>query len=266
MFAQVLSAPPPWPRYDTPESFSNYYWDNFVATLLPGILAEDPRSDGCRRLVADFAAAFRYTVVADVVASAFRCRGQLGDDFPRLLHLVFAYSGYCNIHVTTQGGNNFWNTPDVGYDIGDSVAKLIDGFVSRSLRPEVPSLSEIAVSSNAMIADMNREQDKIRCDVPWTDQEFVGIQERINRGWGFEPGLIQTVFGWIDQIDRRMIPSRETPGLLSSETFSMRFCGHWGHDTSRGGSRGRLFLQFPLQSDAMALRQNRYLDSQNAPQ
>lgn len=206
MFAQVLSAPPPWPRYDTPESFSNYHWDNFVATLLPGILSEDPKSDGCRRLVADFAAAYRYTVVADVVASASRCRGQLGDDFPRLLHLVFAYSGYCNIHVTTQGGNNFWNTPDVGYDIGDSVAKLIDGFVSRSLRPEVPSLSEIAVTSNAMIADMNREQDKIRCDVPWTDQVFVGIQERIHRGWGFEPGLIQTVFGWIDQIDRENDP------------------------------------------------------------
>ena len=200
-FVQVLTAPPPQHGYHPPESFSNYYWDNFAALLAPGYLAGEPTSVGFRRLVADFSTAFKYSVVADVLASAFNCRRQLGNDFHRLLHLVFAYSGCCNIQVTTRGGNCIWDTPDVEYDIDESLANLTNRFVDQSLPPEVPSLSEIAVSSNATIADMVREQHNRKAATPWTDQEFVGIERRINRGWGFEPGLIQTAFGWIDRID-----------------------------------------------------------------
>lgn len=200
-FVHILSSPPTPNGYHPANSISNYYWDNFVALLAPRWLAEDLTSEGIRNLVANYATAFKYSVVADVLASAFHCRQQLGDDFHRLLHLVVVYSSYCNIQVTTHGGNSCWDTPDVEYDIEGSLMRMIYKFVDRSLSPEVPSLSEIAMSSNATIAGMVRDQDHRRSDPHWTEQEFASIQKRINRGWGFEPALIQTAFSWIDRID-----------------------------------------------------------------
>src|SRR5205814_1348294 len=96
-FFKILNSPPPHPEFHVADSISNYHWDNFAAMLIPRMLAELPAHEGVRSLCADFALAFNYSVIQDLMSSAFEHRDRLGDDFQRLQYIVLTSSGIRDI-------------------------------------------------------------------------------------------------------------------------------------------------------------------------
>ncbi len=198
---KILTNPPPCPAFHVPDSISNYLWNNFAALLFPVLLSEDPDATGVRAFCADFVLAYNYSVVQDLMQSAFEHRFALGDDFYRLQHLVLLWSGVREIHIVTHGGNSVWGTPDVPFDIGRHCDGLVDQFVNRSLSTELTSLSDVATSTNARILAMVKQQAKVRSEKDWDDDVERSITKRIMRSRGFDAGLLRAAFSWLTRID-----------------------------------------------------------------
>ena len=200
-FAKVLDSPPPHPKFHIAESISNYHWNNFVAMMLPQLLAEDQAHEELRALCANFALAFNYSVIQDLMTFAFEHRADLQDDFRRLQHLILVSSGFRNVNVVTHGGNSFWDCPDIEFDIGSRFNELIDAFVKSKLPTELPRLYDVAEESTDTIVEMVCRQRKITYDEPSSEETQAAIAKRIKRGWGFEPMHVKASFSWLERID-----------------------------------------------------------------
>lgn len=246
-FFRVLESPPPHPQFHVAESISNYHWDNFAAMLIPRMLIEAPTDEGIRWLCADFALAFNYCVIQDLMNSAFECRGSLGDDFRRLQHLVLVSSGLRNVTNVTHGGNSFWDCPDVEWDVGARFAKLIQQFSTaaestnsnrlvrlvrnvwaflrgRSEAPvELPKLLEIAEESTDTIVEMVRKQHEMSYKEPASAEVMNSIAKRIRRGRGFEPSHIRAAFGWLEQIEAATNPVERAQWIDTLENLIQGF-------------------------------------------
>ncbi len=200
-FAKVLNNPPPHPEFHFADSITNYYWNNFVAIILPHLLKEDPAHEGVRVICAEFALAFNYTVIQDLMNFAFENRIELKDDFYRLQHLILVSSGMRNIKEITHGGNSYWGTSDIEYDINSKFNQLIDRFVKFTIPIEMPSLCDIANDSNSTILGMVCRQHELKNDEPFSEEIKISIRKRIQRGRGFEPKHIQAGFSWLGKIE-----------------------------------------------------------------
>ncbi len=157
----MLEAPPPHPEFHVAESVSNYHWDNFAAMLISQMLAESTTHEGIRSRCAEFALAFNYSVIQDLMSSAFECRNRLGDDFRRLPHLILVSSGMRNVKVVTHGGNSFWECPNIEFDIGARFTELVEQFANSETPFALPKLVDIAEESTNSIVEMVRQQREI---------------------------------------------------------------------------------------------------------
>lgn len=220
---EILTNPPPRPPFHVPDSISNYLWNNFAALLFPVLLSEDPDATGVRAFCADFVLAYNYSVVQDLMRSAFEHRNALGDDFYRLQHLVLLWSGVREIHIVTQGGNSVWGTPDVPFDTGKHCDELVDKFVNRSLATELPSLSDLATSTNSRILAMVKQQAKFRSEKDWDNDVERSITKRIMRSRGFDAGLLRAAFSWLTRIDEESNLAARQKWTHSVEDFLTAF-------------------------------------------
>ncbi len=218
-FEKVLVSPPPHHQLHIPESISNYHWDNFVAIMLPQLLAEDPAHEGLRVLCARFALAFNYSVIQDLMNFAFEHRADLQDDFRRLQHLIIVSSGIRNVDVVTHGGNNVWDCPDIEFDIISQFNELFDAFVKSTLPTELPRLADVAEESTGTIVQMVCRQHKIIYDEPSSEETQATIAKRIKRGWGFEPMHIKAAFNWIERIDTETDPQERARWIATIENI-----------------------------------------------
>ena len=200
-FVKILDAPPPHPELHIAESVSNDHWDNFAAILIPRMLAESPTHEGLRSLCAEFALAFNYSVIQDVMRSAFEYRSSLGDDFRRLQNLILVSSGMRNVKEVAHGGNSIWGCPNIEFEIGARFTELIRQFVNSETSLELPQLVDIAEESNNTIVEMVRRQHAMSSQEPTTEDVLGSIAKRIRRGRGFEPFHIRAGFSWPEKIE-----------------------------------------------------------------
>ncbi len=214
--AKVLENPPTRPQFH-----SNCHWDNFVAMLLPQMLAENSTHHGIRAMCADFALAYNYSVTQDLMTFAFEQRQALRDDFPRLQHLIIRASGIRNVKKVTHGGNSFWNCPDIDYDIGVLLNELIGQFTEATLKAELPNLCDVAESATETIVEMWKKQRASSRDEPISDEVLSSITKRIKRGRGFEPLQIKAGFGWLERIDHATSPT-ERERMISAMANILR--------------------------------------------
>lgn len=205
-FCKILYTPPPHPQFHVAESSSNYHWDNFVAIMLPQLLAEDLSNEVSRSFCAEFALAFNYSVIQDLMTFAFEHRAVLQDDFYRLQYIILVSSGIRNVDKVTRGGNSFWDCPDIEFDIRIQFKELIDRFVNFTLPTELPRLVGVAEESTNKILDMVTQQHKITYDDHPSKEEQVAIEKKIKRGWGFEPLHLKAGFSWLKNIDQETNP------------------------------------------------------------
>ncbi len=203
---KVFDSPPPHPQFHVAESITNYYWNNFVAMILPQLLSESPANEWLRALCADFALAFNYSVIQDLMTLAFEQRFDLQDDFCRFQHLILVSSGVRNVELVTNDRNSFWNCPDIEFDIGHRFNELIDAFAKSTLPTELPSLCDVAEESTSTIVEMVCRQRKITYNELSSKQMPAAIAKGIKRGLGFEPMHIKAGFSWLERIDEETDP------------------------------------------------------------
>ena len=218
-FTKVLDNPPPHPQFHIAESVSNYHWNNFVAMMLPQVLEENPAHEGSRAICADFALAFNYSVIEDLMSFSFENRVNLQDDFRRLQHLILVSSGIRNVNVVTQGGNSFWDCPDIAFNVGSRFNELIGAFAKSTLPKELPSLCDVAAESTDTIVDMVYQQHEITYGKPSSAETQASKTNRIKRGWGFVPMHIRAGFSWLERIDEETDPEERTQWIATIENI-----------------------------------------------
>lgn len=206
-FLKILENPPARPQFHIAESTFNCHWDNFAAMLIPGMLAVDPDLEQCRTLCAEFVLAFNYSVLQDLMTSAFDLRVTLGDDFRRLQRLILISSGMRHVFAVTHGGNSIWDCPDIEYNIGPQYYELINQFTKASLSAGIPSLCEVAEEATDTIVKMVQQQHKVTDGKRRTVKGEASIARQIKRSYGFEPMQLRAGFHWlkltIDENDPR---------------------------------------------------------------
>ena len=198
---EVLRDRPIRPETHVAISDTNYYWNNFVAMILPQLLVEEPLLEGCRSLCAEFALSYNYSVIKDLMSSAFEVRSELKEDFIRLQYIIMASSGIRNVREVTRGGNTIWNCPDVEYDVIPIFNDQVDQFVKTLIPAEIPLLCNIANESHKYILDMVSKQHEITSGEPYPEESITFIEKRIQRGRGFETEHIQAGFSWLEKIE-----------------------------------------------------------------
>lgn len=218
-FMKVINSPPPHPQFHIAESISNYHWNNFAAMMLPQLLTEDQSFEGLRALCADFALAFNYSVIQDLMTFAFEYRADLKDDFNRLQHLILVSSGIRNVNVVTHGGNSYWACPEIKFDIGSRFNELIDAFARSILPTELPRLYDVAEEATDTIVEMVSRQHKITYDEPSSDATQSAIAKRIKRGWGFEPFHVKAGFSWLERLDTETDPKKRARWIATIENI-----------------------------------------------
>jgi hypothetical protein len=200
-FARILCQPPPHPELHIAESISNYHWDNFAALLIPTMLADSPSDPGIRSLCGEFALAFNYSVIHDLMSAAFEVRERLGNDFRRLQCLLLISSGDRYVRHITHDGNSIWSCPDIAFDLLGRLTKLLKRFAKSKIPLELPKLVDIAEKSNRAVVEMFRKQHKISSGRRATTEVEKSIAKRIERGRGFEPLHIRAGFSWLEKVD-----------------------------------------------------------------
>ncbi len=251
-FGKVLESPPPHPFGHVAESSSNYHWNNFAAMIAAQTLAEDPGHKGARSLCADFALAFNYSVIQVFMQTAFEHREALGEDFQRLQYLVLVSSGWRNIREVTKAGNSVWDCPDVAFDYGTRINRLIDQFVKTETPLELPSLLDIAEEATGEIADMVRQQHAISHKESASEDVQHAIRKRIKRCRGFEPLHLHAGLGWLAQIDRVKDPEERERWIRMVESLilaSLRPLGGIEEAVSDVGHNGEDFFIHPSDPD-----------------
>jgi hypothetical protein len=216
---EIIDNPPPPPQFHIAESISNYHWDNFAAIIFPQLLADNPTATGIRGHCADFALAYNYSVVCDLMMSAFERRAVLKQDFDRLKHLVLLSTGLREVHIVTHGGNSVWGTPDIPFDLNAVYDDLIEKYVDGSLAPDLPSLSDIAESTNRRILSMVQQQDRLRFGEEWDEKVKRSLTKRIMRARGFDGGLLRSSFSWLSEIDREDNAAEREKWIACIEDF-----------------------------------------------
>jgi DNA replication protein DnaC len=212
-FLKILENPPARPQFHIAESTFNCHWDNFAAMLIPSILAAAPNLEVYRSLCAEFALRFNYSVIKDLMASAFELRETLGDDFRRLQHLILVSSGIRNVDIETHGGNSFWGCPDIKFNIVTSYKKLINQFTKASLSADIPSLCEIAEEATDTIVKMVQQQHKVSNGKRRTVKGEASIARQIKRSYGFEPMQLQAGFCWLKKTIDVNDPSKQAESI-----------------------------------------------------
>jgi hypothetical protein len=216
---KVLEAPPPHPEFHVAESISNDHWDNFAAMLIPRMLIEAPTHQGIRSLCAGFALAFNYSVIQDVMSTAFEYRDILGDDFQRLQHLILISSGMRSVMEIAHGGNSIWDCPDIEFDIDARFDELIVQFVEFEIPLELPRLVDIAEKSNATLIEMVRKQYEISYEKLPTENVQESIANRIRRCRGFEPLHIRAAFRWLENMEAAKDSAERTSWIDTLENL-----------------------------------------------
>jgi DNA replication protein DnaC len=212
-FLKILENPPARPQFHIAESTFNCHWDNFAAMLIPSILAAAPYLEVYRSLCAEFALRFNYSVIKDLMASAFELRETLGDDFRRLQHLILVSSGIRNVDIETHEGNSFWGCPDIKFNIVTRYKKLIDQFTKASLSADIPSLCEIAEEATDTIVKMVQQQHKVSNGKRRTVKGEASIARQIKRSYGFEPMQLQAGFCWLKKTIDVNDPSKQAESI-----------------------------------------------------
>ncbi|MDZ4818595.1 MAG: hypothetical protein SGJ20_06440 [Planctomycetota bacterium] len=222
-FVKVFEAPPPHPEFHVAESVSNYHWNNFAAMLIPRMLVESPAHEAIRSLCAEFALAFNYTVIQDLLSFAFEYRDRLGDDFGRLQHLIIVSSGMRNVKEVVHGGNNVWGCPKVAFDITARFTELIRQFARSETSSEVPRLVDIGGEANNTIVEMVRKQDEMSNEKPTSKDVQESIAHRIRRGRGFEPLHIRSGFSWLEKFEAAKDTAERTNWIDTLENLIRGF-------------------------------------------
>lgn len=222
-FIKILNDPPSRPEFYYSDSISNYFWSNFSAMLIPEILAEAHDNKEVRTLVAEYAFAFNYSVVHDLMHFAFEIRDELQDDFFRLQVLILISSGIRNVNEVAQGGNSIWYCPDVESDIYSKFDQLKDQFVNHTIPTELPSLCDIAIESNQTIFEMVCKQHEITFEEPISDESQTITDLKIKCGRGFEPLLIKAGFKWLEKIELETDLQRRTQWISTIENILYGF-------------------------------------------
>ena len=212
-FLKILENPPARPQFHIAESTFNCHWDNFAAMLIPGMLADDPDLEKCRTLCASFALSFNYSVIQDLMTSAFDLRVTLGDDFRRLQRLILVSSGMRHVFAVTHGGNSIWDCPDIEYNIGPQYYELINQFTNTSLSADIPTLCEIAEEATDTIVKMVQQQHKVSNGKRRTVKGEASIARQIKRSYGFEPMQLQAGFCWLKKTIDVNDPSKEAESI-----------------------------------------------------
>lgn len=218
-FIKVLNNPPPHPQFYIAESNSKCHWNNFVAMLIPRMLADAPNQEEIRSLCADYALAFNFSVIQDLMTSAFDLRETLGDDFRRLQRLILVSSGIRNVDTVTHGGNSIWDCPDIRYDVETLFNELADQFTKASLSARLPYLCEIAEDASAIIVEMVRQQHEVSYDKRRPDEVDISIARQIKRGYGFEPMQLRAGFMWLNRAEDLMVPSEQAELITTIENL-----------------------------------------------
>lgn len=216
VFNLVWDDPPPLSPYTVPESVGGTGWRNFAAFLVIPALASDPSKEGWRSLAASLAFGFEFSVVADVMSLAFEHRQSLGEDFGRLQHLVVQVAALREIETVIFGGNNVWHTPKADWNVNEHLDRLHNRFVDKSLPATPPRLVDVARSTNETIFEIVDRDRLTTSKVALSNPERESVRARIDLLWGFEPGVIQAGFGWIEKIEGFDLAERsQTIALLS---------------------------------------------------
>ena len=212
-FLKILENPPARPQFQIAESTFNCHWENFAAMLIPGMLADAPEQKVFRCLCADYALAFNYSVIQDLMTSAFERRETLGDDFRRLQCLILFSSGIRYIKTVTPDGNSMWDCPDIEYDIETHLNELSTQFTNTSLSADIPSLCEIAEEATDTIVKMVQQQHKVSNGKRRTVKGEASIARHIKRSYGFEPMQLQAGFYWLKKTIDVNDPSKQAESI-----------------------------------------------------
>ena len=201
VFELIWREPPPSSPFTVPETIGGHGWRNFSAFIVVREFAANSSDDALRAIIANLAFAYEFSVASDLMNLAFEHRKQLGDDFVRLQRLLIEVSAVREIREVTQGGNSVWHAPDSGWNINTHFRNLQDQFVDKSMPASRPLLTNVAISTNKQIFDIVfRTRSQAKSD-EWTADTKQKVEARINRLWGFEAGLVQASFGWLQRFD-----------------------------------------------------------------